>query len=151
VKTKADIHVVVMRLLANREHSRVELQRKLVQRGFATEQITAVLDEFAANNLQSDSRYVENYITSRQQRGYGPVRIQAELREHGVADAAIAAYLDFAGPEWIQLGRQTRQKKFGEALPNDYPEKARQMRFLEQRGFTHEQLRRILETADDIA
>lgn len=150
-KTKADIHVVVMRLLANREHSRAELQRKLAQRGFATTQINAVLDEFAANNLQNDNRYIEAYVTSRRQRGYGPVRIQVELREHGAADAAIAAYLDFTAPEWIALGKQTRQKKFGEALPSDYTEKARQMRFLEYRGFTHEQLRRILETADDNA
>ncbi len=142
---------MVMRLLAMREHSRAELQRKLEQRGFGAEQITAVLDQFAANNLQSDSRYAENYISSRQQRGYGPVRIQAELREHGVSDTLVAACLDFTEPVWIELGCQVRQKKFGNDLPADYPEKARQMRFLEYRGFTHEQLRRILETADDIA
>lgn len=151
LKSKTDIHAVVMRLLANREHSRMELQRKLEQRGFAAEQIIAVLDQFAANNLQSDSRYTENYIAARQQRGYGPVRIQVELREHGVADTVISEFLDFTAAEWLDLGSQARQKKFGAPLPVDYPAKVRQMRFLEYRGFTHPQLRRILESADDIA
>lgn len=147
----ADIRAVAMRLLAIREHSQAELRRKLMQKGFAAELIDAVLHEFTVRKLQSDSRYVENFIHSRQRRGYGPVRIQAELRDNGVAAELIEQYLDFTAPVWLQLGQQVRQKKFGEEPPFDYAGKVRQMRFLEYRGFTREQLRRIIETADDIA
>jgi regulatory protein len=151
VKTTPDIRAIAMRLLAVREHSRAELRRKLGQKGFTATEIETVLDEFAARRLQSDARYVQSYIESRQRRGYGPVRIQAELREHGASEEDIACYLDFHATLWVERGRNVRRKKFGAELPVDYMDRLRQMRFLEYRGFTHEQLRRILETADDFA
>lgn len=134
-----------MDLLARREHSRVQLQRKLTEKGFAVAAVEQVLAQLATENLQSDHRYTENYVHARGQKGYGPLRIQMELREHGIPDELVAEYLDMKDPLWRQQAIAVRGKKFGEGLPAEYQAKAKQMRFLQYRGFTSEQIRYALE------
>jgi regulatory protein len=140
-----------MRLLATREHSSAELFRKLGQKGFAQADAQTLIAKLQQENLLSDCRFIECFIRSRQQRGYGPIRIQAELRQHGFDDEQIRLSLDAPAHGWLRLAQQVRQKKFGTVIPQDYQDKARQMRFLEYRGFSHEQIRRIIELADEIA
>jgi regulatory protein len=93
-----------------------------------------------AQGLLSNARYAESFIYSRFQRGQGPQKIRAELRERGVDDALIDAGLDVYAPHWQELLEQVRLKKFGSARPDDFTERSRQMRFLMQRGFTAEQI-----------
>jgi regulatory protein len=77
------------------------------------------------------------------ERGYGPLRILAELREAGV-DAELAEQcLERAGVDWPAKLRGLRQKKFGRNLPVDYSEQARQSRFLHSHGFSTEDIRRL--------
>lgn len=64
-----------------------------------------------------------------------------ELKRRGVGPATIHLHLDDASLDWDSLVRDVRSRKFGEAQPKEYKEKARQMRFLEYRGFTGEQIR----------
>ncbi len=145
------IREVAVRLLATREHSSAELFRKLVQKGFAQPDVQTLITQLQQENLLSDLRFSESFIRSRQLRGYGPIRIQAELRQHGFNDEQIRLSLDASAQGWLRLAQQVRQKKFGTAIPRDYEEKVRQMRFLEYRGFSHEQIRIIIELADEIA
>lgn len=124
-----------MGLLARREHSRAELQRKLAERGFAAEDIEPLLDRLAAQRLQSDARFTESYVRMRRGRGYGPQRIRAELRERGIGADLIGQALDAqAGADTPRIDDIWR-RKFAGCLPQDYRERARQMRFLQQRGF----------------
>jgi regulatory protein len=132
------------KLLASREHSRLQLQRKLGERGFDEDTVASVLSELAAEGLQSDERYAESFVRSRIERGYGPIRIAAELREHGVDEALISDYLDFSDPLWPERLEEVRSRRFGEALPDDYQTRAKQARFLQYRGFTSDQIRRML-------
>jgi regulatory protein len=90
--------------------------------------------------LLSNARYVESFIYSRFQRGQGPQRIRAELRERGIDDVLIDACLDDYAPRWRELLEQVRLKKFGTSLPDNFRERNRQTRFLLQRGFTAEQI-----------
>lgn len=139
-----------MRLLAAREHTRAELRRKLSARREATpEAVEAVLDAFAARGLQSDARYVEQYLATRAARGYGPVRIRAELRERGVEGRLIDEWLDERDPAWGERLRAAAQKRFGAAAPADFRERARRARFLEQRGFGADLIRRALFEGED--
>jgi regulatory protein len=78
-------------------------------------------------------------------RGYGPQRIQAELRERGVDDKIQALYLDAGDCQWLEQVAQVRRKRFGETPPDDYKERARQARFLQYRGFTADQIREVLD------
>ncbi|MGB7755064.1 MAG: regulatory protein RecX [Salinisphaera sp.] len=129
-----------MDLLARREHAYAELVTKLKKREHGVDQIEIVLDELAGDGLQSDARYAEAAVASKARRGIGPVRIRAELRGAGVNDVEIEAALAEAEVDWDELAEAARRKRFGDELPPDFPTKAKQMRFLQRRGFDADQL-----------
>jgi regulatory protein len=112
--------------------------------------VAAVVDGLVAERLLSESRYVEQFIRQHAGRGHGPVRIRADLRERGVPDDEVEAGLLAAGEDWAGLARETRRRRFGVSPPADYPERARQARFLQYRGFTGEQIRAALGPGEDI-
>jgi regulatory protein len=139
-----DVRRLAMDLLARREHSRHELTAKLSARGAERSAIAPVLESLAREGLQSDERYAQALLESHVRRGKGPLRVRAELRARGVEDAVIEAALREAEPAWIELARGARAKRFGEALPDTRETRARQARFLEQRGFAAEHIRAAL-------
>jgi regulatory protein len=132
-----------MDLLARREHSRLELEQKLAARNFDPELVRAVLDELEQEGLLSAERFAESFVASRYAKGQGPYRIRRELAERGVESAS--GVIDDRRFDWDALARATRVKRFGAAPPADIRDKARQVRFLEYRGFGHEQIKRALE------
>ena len=129
-------------LLARRDHSRAELLRKLTLRGFAVAGAEALLDRLAAQRLQSDARFAESYARMRSDRGYGPQRIRAELRERGVAAELVERELAGLASADTRID-DVWQRKFAGRLPGDYRERARQMRFLQQRGFSLSEIRAL--------
>lgn len=133
-----------VRLLAAREHTRAELQRKLSGRGHPPEAVTAVLDDLADRGLQSDERYTEQYVALRMGKGYGPLRIRAELAERGVPEMLVQEWLDPRDPDWHEHLREAARAKFGAGRPADRKEMARRARFLEYRGFPQDLIRRLL-------
>ncbi|MEJ2361687.1 MAG: regulatory protein RecX [Gammaproteobacteria bacterium] len=140
-----DPNETAVRLLAMREHSRLELQRKLLQKGFAESKVVQVLQDLSEQNLLSDERFTEAFVMSKRERGAGPVKIRAELQQRGIEPALVEQYLDFRDPVWLEQAEQARQKKYGQGLPQDYSGKMQQARFLANRGFSHEQIRRVLD------
>lgn len=120
--------------LARREHSRFELGRKLDQAGFAPEEIAPVLDEFEQKNWLSDQRFAESYVADHQAR-YGAIKLAHELRQRGIDDAIIEGVLHNNLGEELERAREIWRKKFG-SPPTTPAEKAKQMRFLQSRGFS---------------
>jgi regulatory protein len=129
-----------MDYLARREHGRAELIDKLSRFGFAEDTAVAAVTELVADRLQSDARFVETFIASRISQGKGPQRIRADLREREISDALIAQGIEAAGHDWSAAACEVRRKKFGIDRPADFNEKARQMRFLQSRGFESDQI-----------
>lgn len=72
------------------------------------------------------------------------MRIRKELEEKGLDEDAIGRHVDTRASEWLDEIERVRRRKFGAALPASYEERVRQARFLQYRGFTHEQIRRAL-------
>ena len=138
-----------MDYLARREHGRAELVAKLEKAGFEPEISQETVALLVDDGLQSDERYAEAHIASRIRQGKGPVRIRAELRERGLAGSLIETALDAAGADWYRLAREVRRNKFGERLPAEFRDKAKQMRFLQYRGFESDQVQAAVSTADD--
>lgn len=134
------IELAALRLLTGRELSGGDLRRKLQTRGFDPTAIDAVLARLTAQGLISDHRFVDSFIRQHAQRGQGPDRIRAELRQRGVAAEAIEARLSAAEVDWEALAIQVRARKFRER-PANRAERAKQSRFLQYRGFTTEQIR----------
>lgn len=137
-----------MDLLARREHSRLELLTKLVQKGCSRTIAEQALDELEQERLLSEDRFVESLVQTRRDQGHGPVRIRHDLRNKGVADPVIDRWLDARGRDWLDIIARVRRQKFGDELPGDYTERARQARFLQTRGFTAEQIRQVLKDDD---
>jgi regulatory protein len=135
-------------MLSRREHSIWELQRKLVVRGYQSNLIEAVLVELCRDNLQSDQRFTENYIRSRVEHGFGPHRIAAELRERGVSTELIINCLK-REDQWDSQVIKARNKRFGQVIPSSLKERNQQIRFLQYRGFTQEQINHALNGIDD--
>jgi len=133
-----------LRLLARREHSAQELRGKLTGRGYPGTLAEQVIEALHRENALSDDRFAESYARARFERGLGPLRIAAELRERGVAAALIETALAYADFDWVASALRQRHKRFGTAIPADFSERARQMRFLQQRGFSGDQIRRSL-------
>ena len=130
-----------LNLLARREHSRVELARKLSPHGDPDE-VAALLDDLERENLLSHARYAESLAHTRAGR-HGSLRLKAELRDKGVPDEVITQVVAQAKEQDLLAAREVWERKFGQ-LPKDAAERARQMRFLAGRGFPAEVVRRVL-------
>lgn len=125
-----------IRLLARREHSRLELEQKLQQRGFLRSVIDPLLDELADENLQSDERYAESLLRSCSARGYGPNYVQNKARQAGISDVP-----GLAGVDWCELATAARAKRFGFEDPVSPKDRMKQEQFLQRRGFQGEAIR----------
>jgi regulatory protein len=115
------------------------------KKGCAEAIAAEVVRQLETERLLSDDRFMESLVQARRNRGYGPLRIQKELQEKGVAPEAIANWLDATSREWVDDIRRVQRKKFGGRIPRSYAERARQARFLQYRGFTYDQIQQLLD------
>ena len=122
-----------MRFLARREHSRDELRRKLFPRLVEGDDLEGVLDELASRGWLSDARFAEQAARAKARR-FGPLKLAHYLKERGVGEEAIAAGLRAAGSDGRASLEAIWRSRF-KAPPADDRERARQVRFLQGRGF----------------
>lgn len=139
------LRLQALKLLARRDHSRAELQARLAPRAESADQLTALLDALQAQHLLSDHRYASQRVAARAAR-YGNARLSQELRAQGVADDDIAAAVAEGGDESARC-QAVWARKFA-ALPTSAEERARQMRFLQYRGFSSAAIRSVLRGED---
>ena len=138
-KKQKPINSVLFKLLAKRDYARKELFSKLKTLEYSESDIESALNQAEKEGFINDQRFTENYIRRRSLRGYGPLRIRAELEEKGIdsEQAALCMPNEFF---WQELAEKVRQKRFGETIPKDFADKAKQMRFLQYRGFSSDQM-----------
>lgn len=141
--TQVAVRRAAMDLLARREHGRVELTRKLRQRGAAPDMIEAALDRLTEEGLLSEARYLESFIAHKARSGHGPMRIRDELTQRGLQRVDIERALRECGVDWAGQLLETWQKKFSR-LPIDPKERAQQTRFLSYRGYSLDMIGRLL-------
>jgi regulatory protein len=121
-------------LLVRRERSRVELGRKLKERGVTGDEVDAALDTLARQDFQNDDRFAGALARTRAAAGYGPVRIRAELATHGLDRGTIAAALDTCEVDWEAIATDTARRRFGSRL-GDAVVRRKAMDLLLRRGF----------------
>lgn len=129
--------------LVRREHSCQELLQKVSAKGFARKDIMSVLDEFIEEGLQSNARFAESYARSRVHKGFGPLRIQAELQQRGAGDCYFEMAVEDIAGSWNDLLEQVYSKKYGTVRSLDFKEKLKRSRFLQQRGFPNDMVQRL--------
>lgn len=146
--TAIDPRRKAMELLTRREHSRQELERKLIARGFDDEAVRDAVEDMAARGWQDDTRFAHALARTRLVSGHGPVRIRAELHQHGIASDAIEAALDACEVDWNALAGDVLQRRFGPRKPETRQETARRGAFLQRRGFDLDAIRHALAQAE---
>ena len=129
------INEVAVAALARREHSILEIRRKLKLKSFDDDEIDVCIEKLINNNLLSEERFTESYINMRKRRGYGPGRIALELQERGIDNGQFDAFLDRNNPEWLEVMRQQYCKKYGHQMADEYAEKVKRAKHLQSRGF----------------
>lgn len=129
-------------LLSRREHSRLELRRKLAAYVEDGDELEALLDDFEKRGWLSEQRFVEQVIHARSGR-YGSRYVVHELREKGVAEALIEQALPQLKEGELEAARAVWAKKFGRQ-PEDMKARAKQTRFLQSRGFSLDIIGKVL-------
>lgn len=131
---QAGAYARALALLSRRERSCAELKSRLAARGMDAEEIDAALERLKQHGFQSDERFAELLARSRIAQGHGPIRILAELRQHGIDEAEARAAIETEGPDWSSLATQLCRRRF-RGSAEDHAERVRRANFLARRGF----------------
>ncbi len=136
-----------LRYLATREHSRMELERKLKPHAESAEQLAQVLNELTAKDFISEARVVESVINRRAAK-FGAARVKHELLGKGLDAELVAEAMSGLKATEVERARQIWQRKFdGQSL--DAAGRGKQMRFLAARGFSGDTIRKVVSAAAD--
>jgi len=146
-KTQMSLKARALKYLSAREHSRAELGRKLARYAQEGDDIDALLDTLAAANFLSEERFSESLVRRRAAR-FGNARILSELQSHGIEGDAVAAIRASLGQDEEERAAAIWRRKFKHP-PADATERARQMRFLQQRGFSARAIQAALRSAGE--
>jgi regulatory protein len=149
--SESRIRYVALALQSYREHGAKELEAKLTRKGYDSLTTSQVIEDLRESGLVSDQRFAEAFVRGHTARGHGPIRIRYELKELGVGAELIAAALAAEEFDWRVLACEVRRRKFGESPPKIFAERAKQMRFLQYRGFSGDQIRAAFDSAIDEA
>jgi regulatory protein len=148
-KPSVSLRARALRLLARREHTRLELKRKLAAHAVEAGELENLLDELTARGWLAEARVAEQVIHTRRRR-FGSRRIREELLARGVAEEVVAAALPQLKEGELDAARAIWRRKF-KAPPGNRTEHARQVRFLQGRGFAMDIILKVIRTsgADD--
>jgi regulatory protein len=138
-----DPRLAAVALLARRDFASGELAARLQDDGHPADVVAAVIADLTAGRILDDARFATHYVAYHVARGQGPRRIARELADRGVAPLHVETALA-AGTDWAALAREVRIRRFGLKPPESWPEKAKQGRFLQYRGFSSDHIRSAL-------
>ena len=134
------IEQMTIRLLTRREYSRLELQQKLLAKRFSLPEIEIVLDKLAQMDYQSDGRFASMYLRTRISAGDGPYKIKLKLQEKGVSATLIDDLLHHSDIDWSQQAIQLKIKRFGAQPAQNFKDKAKQVRYLQNKGYSQDHI-----------
>lgn len=142
---KDALHLAIQ-LLARREHSEKELIQKLQAKEHSKEDALNIAEHLIAKGYLSNERYAESMIRSRINKGYGWYYIEQELKQKGVESHIMRAALAEQNVDWYLQAELAYHKRFGEKAIVDQKDKAKRIRFLQYRGYAHDEIMAALKS-----
>lgn len=141
----SDITKLITKYLSIREHSKLELQNKLTQKGHDSNDIRDCIDEFSSKDIQSDTRFTEEFIRSKLKKNKGPRLVSSELTARGISDSLINKKIsEISYQEWCNAALKALVKKLhGASVSIDNKDKI--YSFLISRGFDHKMIKYALD------
>ncbi|ENM5768756.1 recombination regulator RecX [Vibrio mimicus] len=137
-----------LQLLSRRDHSEYELQQKLALKGHQTEVIGEVVKYCLELGYLSDVRYAASQARQMVHKGYGEQRLRQQLKEKRVAEDVIEQVLAEQTIDWFELAKEVAHKKFKSGISLERSQYAKQVRYLQYRGFNFDQIRYALQTSE---
>ncbi|MEQ4911931.1 regulatory protein RecX [Proteus terrae] len=142
--TYQELYQYAIFMLSRRDYSKSELQRRIERRIRETEKdsptapecLPQVIERLLESQYLDDNRTIYSFFRSYLNKSYGPLRIRQELRLKGFPSEIIERVLEETDTDWYALCQDLKEKKFGTAKPKDFKERAKQIRYLQYRGFT---------------
>ena len=139
-----ELRARALRLLARREHSRAELERKLGPHAGSSEVVAGIVEALVQKKQLSDERYAEERTRSLS-RKYGAARIRQDLKSKGVAPELVGRV---SAEGELERARSILERKY-RAAATTREERAKRMRFLQSRGFSSEITFKLLSARGD--
>lgn len=134
-------------LLAKREYSKAKLEEKLLASGADPKHVTELLIELSQHNYQNDARMAGMLVRSQLRQGRGPQRIQMALKQHNIQPEL--AHEELEQIDWFKQALMLKIKKFGSGVATDVKLKAKQIRFLQYRGFAMDIILKVVHHDDE--
>ncbi len=133
-----------LRMLARREHSCKELMTKLEQKKYSKEARESTLERCKKEGWISDERFAHEFVRFRFQFCYGPVKIEWELTRRGISDALVLDAMSYYKSKWDESASELFTRRFADLNLDDLKNRSKCIRYMQQRGFTHEQIKKII-------
>ena len=145
----SDITKLITKYLSIREHSKLELQNKLSQKGYDLDNIRDCIDEFSSKDIQSDIRFTEEFIRSKLKKNKGPRLISSELVSRGIPDSTINKKIsEISYNEWCKAAFLALNKKLNGSSVS-IKDKDKIYSFLISRGFEHKMIKYAIDEQKD--
>lgn len=138
-----------IQLLSRRDHGEYELYQKLSLKGYEQDAIQEAVNFCIDHNYLDDLRYAKSQIRQHVYKGHGERRIRQELQQKRVADSVVDKAMEEEPQDWFELAKQAAEKKFKGIEAKDQKEYAKQVRFLQYRGYSFEQISYALSANDE--
>lgn len=126
-------------IISRREHSEKEIREKLYKKFNDHKVSELVLTSLIEKGLVNDHRFAEMYIIARKRKGFGPKKIAYELLAKGVSDDISSQALNEEGG-WRIAALNAFNKKYKNGIADNFKEMNKQKIFLQNRGFTFEEI-----------
>lgn len=141
--TETELYQYALFLLSRRDYGSGELRNRMKQRAYEKNEgnvdeniIDNVIQQFIEREYIDDKRIVSLFLQSYVRKSYGPLRIKQSLRQKGFSAELIDMAFETVEIDWFELAAEVRVKKFGEEIPTDFKLKAKQIRYLQYKGFS---------------
>ncbi|MFO6422769.1 regulatory protein RecX [Motilimonas sp. KMU-193] len=135
------VYQALINLVSRREHSRLEIKQKLLQKEYPSQLIEQAISHCCECDYINDARYCASFIRIKANKGFGLGRLTMELKQKGISAEQIQQALDELALDWYQIAQQCYQKKYGDKQIDDYKERQKRQRYLFSRGFDSDQVR----------
>lgn len=142
------VYQAVINLVSRREHSRLEVKQKLLQKAYPPQLVEQAISSCCESDYINDTRYCSSFIRIKSNKGFGLTRIKMELKQKGINAERIQQSIEELELDWFQLALQCYRKKYASVAICDFKERQKRQRYLFSRGFDSEQVRFAIEEAN---
>ena len=141
----SNITKLITKYLSIREHSKLELINKLSKKGFELNEINESVDEFSLKNIQSDTRFTEEFLRSRVKKNKGPRLISSELSSRGISESIITSKIaEISVDTWQNHAHKALIKKLKDTNLS-IKDEDKIYSFLIGRGFDYKMIKYVID------